>query len=65
MVINVMQAICLARKQVMGVFLGVWVGHFKVGLFVGCFLMWRCKSSLLHGQVLCGGGLIPPGKFSF
>jgi hypothetical protein len=60
-----MQTICLARKQAMGVFLGVWVGHFKVGLFVGCFLMWGCKSSLLHGHDLCGQGSIPLGKLSF
>jgi hypothetical protein len=42
------------KKASYGCSLGHWVGCFKVGLFVGCSLMCGCKSSLLHGQDLCG-----------
>jgi hypothetical protein len=56
------------KKVSYGCLLGCWVGCLEVGLFVGCFLMWECRSSLLHGQDLCGQGLIsppPPQKLYF
>jgi len=50
-----MQEIWFGKKASYGCSLGCWVGHFKVGLLVGCFLMWGANLPWCIGKTFVVG----------